>query len=94
LPSTANHYRNLDWCNHAVCVGQTDLFFEHRCSIRCHRHPMGCNRLECVRTARAICQSCPVMEHCRIWAIKTHLQHGIAGGMTERERLTIRRQLP
>ena len=92
LPSTANNFRNLEWQDHAVCLGNTDLFFEHRCSIRCSRHRHGCERLECVREAKALCASCPVLEHCRIWAIETHLQHGIAGAMTERERLNIRRQ--
>ena len=92
LPSTASRYRDLDWQEHAACTDQTALFFEHRCSIRCHRHHRGCERLECVRKAKGICAECPVLEHCRIWAIETHLQHGIAGAMTERERLTVRRE--
>ena len=92
LPSTENHYANLDWYDHALCSGKTDLFFEHRCSIRCSRHPEGCDRLGCVREAKAMCSSCPVLEHCRIWAIETQLQHGVAGAMTERERLDIRRR--
>jgi len=75
-----------DWFELADCVGQTKLFFEHRCSVRCDNHDFGCDRLSCVREAKEICKTCPVLEHCRIWAIQDTLYHGIAGAMSERER--------
>ncbi|MBT7912601.1 WhiB family transcriptional regulator [Candidatus Bathyarchaeota archaeon] len=92
MPSTDDSYSDLTWADFANCVGETDLFFEHRCSTRCNRHPLGCDRLECVRKAKEVCMECPVLEHCRIWAIEAHLQHGVAGAMSERERLEFRRQ--
>lgn len=39
-----------------------------------------------------ICQSCPVREQCLEYAVTTHQNHGIWGGMFERQRRKVRRE--
>lgn len=86
LPSMADNFLNREWRKYALCKGKTPLFFRHRCSIRCAKHKKGCDRVRVVRDCKAICASCPVLEHCRTWAIETNLLKGVAGGQTESER--------
>ena len=81
-----DNFLNREWRKHALCKGKTTQFFRHRCSVRCLNHKEGCNRVRVVRDCKAICEQCPVLEHCRVWAIETNLLKGIAGGMTEIER--------
>ena len=38
-----------------------------------------------------MCAQCPVLEHCRIWAIETNLPRGFVAGMSEKERTEARR---
>ena len=94
LPSTDGTWwendEDYEWQKLAACKDKTELFFEHRCSTRCNRHTKGCNRLKCVVEAKKICETCPVLEHCRIWAIEYDLSHGVAGGMSERERSMVK----
>lgn len=45
-----------------------------------------------VRHAIAVCARCPVLDACRQWALDTRQQHGIWGGLTERERRAIWRR--
>ena len=86
LPSLGDGSPLKDWFELAVCKTQTALFFRHSCSKRCTSHPSGCARVKSVRECKAICADCPVLEHCRIWALTMPLQCGVAGGMTESER--------
>ncbi|RZT75518.1 Homeodomain-like domain-containing protein [Pseudonocardia sediminis] len=46
---------------------------------------------EQVTAAKAICHTCPVLKQCRAWSL-LHLAYGVAGGLTERERSTLRRR--
>lgn len=39
--------------------------------------------------AKAICRSCPVQPECLAWAL-THREHGVWGGLSERERRALR----
>lgn len=41
--------------------------------------------------AKAICQTCVVIEECREWAL-LHERHGVWGGLSERERRRERRR--
>ena len=91
-PYTDLEWWKIEWFDHAACKGQTDLFFEHRCSSRCNAHAHGCDRLECVRVAREICNTCLVFEQCRTWSVEHDLQYGVAGGLTERERSQLRKE--
>lgn len=93
LPCTDNNYLENEWIELASCKSQTAKFFRHACSRRCDTHPDGCTRVKSVRDCRAVCAVCPVLEHCRLWSIHTNLTHGIAGGLTESERLAIRQEL-
>ena len=86
LPSLDDRNPLRDWFELAGCKGQTALFFRHSCSKRCASHPAGCVRVKSVRECKAVCADCPVLEHCRIWALAMPLQCGVAGGMTESER--------
>ncbi|MEV1292752.1 WhiB family transcriptional regulator [Pseudonocardia sp. NPDC049635] len=40
--------------------------------------------------ALAVCAGCPVLAPCRVWAV-AELAHGVAGGLTEAERVALRR---
>ena len=45
-----------------------------------------------VEIARQICQTCPVKEQCLEYAIHHHIDHGVWGGASERERRRIARR--
>ena len=45
------------------------------------------------KDARAICYRCPVMEQCGEFAIRTHINEGMFGGMSPVERKAHRRKL-
>ena len=65
------------WADEAACRGvDKDLFFP----------AAGKNATE----AKAICAECPVLEPCREWGIGNET-YGIWGGLSERERRTLRR---
>ena len=93
LPCMADKYLNREWRKLALCKQKTTQFFRHRCSVRCLNHKNGCNRVKVVRECKAICEKCPVLEHCRIWSIETNLLKGIAGGMTEIERKEVLKKI-
>lgn len=40
--------------------------------------------------AKKVCDSCPLMQTCRQWAIDTREPYGIWGGLTERDRRNLR----
>ncbi len=42
-----------------------------------------------VELARRYCASCPVKEPCREYALANHIDHGVWGGTSERERRRI-----
>jgi WhiB family redox-sensing transcriptional regulator len=45
-----------------------------------------------VSAAQLICATCPVTDSCLDYAIALHIDHGIWGGCSERERRRIARQ--
>ncbi|MGH8903980.1 MAG: WhiB family transcriptional regulator [Egibacteraceae bacterium] len=45
-----------------------------------------------IEQAKAICQRCPVATPCLEWALATHQDAGVWGGLTEDERRTLRRE--
>ena len=66
------------WYRHAACYGKSgDLFFEE-----------GVRRL--VIEAKSYCIKCPVRIDCLEHAI-THEEVGVWGGLTERQRFTVKR---
>lgn len=52
---------------HAACKGQQKLFFAEKSRVK-------------VRQAQMICQTCPVIEQCRDYAIHNRVYYGVWGG--------------
>ena len=48
-------------------------------------------RGESVRDAKAVCARCPVRSECLEFALRLKVAHGVWGGLSERERRTLRR---
>ncbi|HEV7524890.1 MAG TPA: WhiB family transcriptional regulator [Acidimicrobiia bacterium] len=48
-------------------------------------------RGESVRDAKAVCARCPVRDECLEFALRLKVAHGVWGGLSERERRTLRR---
>ena len=68
-----------DWRAGALCSRTNpDLFF----AVGAREH----------REAKQICKQCPVRMECLVYALEGPIDHGIWGGMTERERRRFRRQ--
>jgi WhiB family redox-sensing transcriptional regulator len=70
--------RDRTWMPQAACRGMNPDTF----------HP---SRGESVRELKAICAECPVIDPCREYGISE--KHGIWGGLSERERRTLRRDV-
>jgi WhiB family redox-sensing transcriptional regulator len=49
-------------------------------------------RGESVRDAKAVCAVCPVTSQCLEFALQHKVAHGVWGGLSERERRTLRRE--
>lgn len=47
---------------------------------------------DALRPALFICKGCPVRQQCLDWALDTHQEFGIWGGMTEGDRKRVRRR--
>jgi len=45
-----------------------------------------------MRKAKAVCHACPVIAECGAWALADSSLSGVLGGMSDRERIRIRRQ--
>jgi hypothetical protein len=71
------------WHRQAACKGATDLFFPN---IWINNRAM----LKAIREAKVVCLRCPVIKECGEWAIANHEDHGVWGGMSERQRKEIR----
>ena len=69
---------NTGWMEHAACKGRTSEFFVQR------------GDTNAVLKAKAICNTCPVLEPCRDYVIYNPEIFGIWGAMTERDRRTYR----
>jgi WhiB family transcriptional regulator, redox-sensing transcriptional regulator len=73
----------LDWQARAVCRDvDPELFFPSA--------EAGPAYARQVAAGKAVCARCPVRAECLAWALE-RLPYGIAGGLTERERLAVRR---
>ena len=66
-----------EWMADAACIGKPQAWF----------FP---GRGELTSTAKNICAGCPVLDTCREYALGKGEQHGIWGGMSERERRRVR----
>ncbi|MEY7974345.1 WhiB family transcriptional regulator [Saccharomonospora xinjiangensis] len=69
---------NGEWWQDAACRDEDpELFFPVS--------DMGPGAQQTAR-AKAVCARCPVRDHCLRYALENGLDHGIFGGLTERER--------
>lgn len=72
------------WFSQAACKDMpTDLFFPQQ------EEGNGDVR----RAAKAVCKACPVRKDCLHHALTNHIDDGIWGGMAERERTRLRRNI-
>lgn len=67
------------WMADRACSGETHLFFPPPAE-----RPR--SRFKREASARAVCQSCPVLLECRTYA-RIHHEHGFWGGETEEQRV-------
>ncbi len=68
-----------DWRSQGLCArNDPELWF----AVGALEHKM----------AKAICRDCPVQRACLAYAMEEPVDHGIWGGLTERERRRFRRQ--
>jgi WhiB family transcriptional regulator, redox-sensing transcriptional regulator len=65
------------WIARAACRGLVDLFFSR-------------NKRD-QQKAYKICDTCPVLEECQEFALTNPGCHGIWGGLSEKQRVAIRR---
>jgi WhiB family redox-sensing transcriptional regulator len=76
---------DLGWMNSAACHGEeVELFF----GPPSEREP---ERTLREKVAKSICYRCPVMAHCREYAL-TYPQKGVWGGLNADERIKVRRR--
>ena len=69
----------VDWQQDAACVHHREVDF----------FPA---RGESVRDAKAVCACCPVRMQCLDFALRLKVAHGVWGGLSERERRSLRRE--
>jgi WhiB family redox-sensing transcriptional regulator len=81
-----------NWVEHAACKGQTRTMFVDNFPVLAHRETALERRQ--MKDAKRVCESCPVLEPCRAWALTDPdpAIDGVAGGMTPRERWEARRR--
>lgn len=73
----ANH--NQEWQRDALCAQvDHDLFFPDPCGS--------------AAAAKRICQGCDVKTECLQYALDNHINHGVWGGLSDRERRTLHPQ--
>lgn len=75
-----------DWQLHGACRGKNSEMFYHPDGERGRARTLRENK------AKAICQTCPVMDLCRDHALRAAEPYGIWGGMSESERMTLLRK--
>lgn len=68
------------WTAHALCGGRPDDLFVEGASRQ--------------RTARELCERCPVRRKCLVDALDNRITFGVWGGLTERERRGLVRRFP
>ena len=66
------------WTEQAACKGKTNLFFVNR------------GDTTSMKLAKAICQTCPVIDDCRDHVTYNPERFGIWAGMTEKDRRAYR----
>ncbi len=76
-PTPSRH--TPDWRTTAPCKADPDAMFPSS------------NAYE-IDQAKAYCRMCPAIERCLQWALETGEEHGVWGGLSEKERRRLRRR--
>jgi WhiB family redox-sensing transcriptional regulator len=74
------------WMVESLCKDKGHLFFSAADYDEGGNAKSEPGRPQRIEEAKAICHECPVKWECLEWAIRTDLEHGIAGEMTRNER--------
>jgi len=81
-----------EWRPRAACVDvPTSIFYSHS-EITTSGNNVVEMRVNALRVKDAYCNKCRVKSECLEFAMETNERYGIWGGLTERERQTLRRQ--
>ncbi len=74
-----------DWRNRAECLNEDpELFFPIGESTRQSQWQ--------IDEAKRVCGKCAVREQCLNWALESGSEYGVWGGLSERERRTLKRR--
>jgi WhiB family transcriptional regulator, redox-sensing transcriptional regulator len=76
----------MTWQTRAACVDEDPALF----------FPIGNTGADRdqIAEAKAVCDRCEVVETCLTWAIESHQDAGVWGGLTADERLDLKRRTP
>jgi WhiB family redox-sensing transcriptional regulator len=77
-------HASKDWRHRSACLEEDpELFF-----------PIGNTgpALFQIEEAKVVCRRCPVAQTCLRWALETGQEHGVWGGLSEDERLALKRR--
>jgi WhiB family redox-sensing transcriptional regulator len=76
----------MTWQTRAACVDEDPALF----------FPIGNTGadLDQIEEAKAVCHRCEVVETCLTWAIESHQDAGVWGGLSADERLDLIRRAP
>jgi WhiB family redox-sensing transcriptional regulator len=71
-------------------IADANLWVDARCA---QTDPELFFDLRTEKAAVEICVDCPLMQMCADYALKNEIEHGVWGGLTERNRKTIRKNI-
>jgi WhiB family redox-sensing transcriptional regulator len=84
--SLADTDDKLDWQEEASCRAYDNLvFFGEEGESELEKQAREAR-------AKAICRACPVLEPCLEFAMETNQKYGIWGGLTDKERASLKRR--
>jgi WhiB family redox-sensing transcriptional regulator len=84
--SMAETEERLEWQEEAACAPyENTLFFGEDGESELERQAREAE-------AKAICRTCPVAESCLEFAMETNQKYGIWGGLTDKERASLKRR--
>ncbi len=79
-------HNDLDWQDEAACREYDNiLFFGEEGESEVDKQAREAH-------AKSICQRCPVREPCLEFAMETNQKYGIWGGLTDKERASLKRR--
>ncbi len=77
---------NLEWQEEAACRPMDNLiFFGEEGESELERQAREAK-------AKAVCRTCPVQDPCLEFAMETNQKYGIWGGLTDKERASLKRR--